>query len=222
MAHHKSHRKAIQLFSILTALTLAGCVHTDLPAQVVPPAPVGTAKLPLKVAVLEDPLITVHEPFGFYDKLNPSLANAVRDALAAHFETVSVVNETESVADDDLFATLTYSSKPLNLTVIFVQPKIGGRQLSEISSSKPFDADAPGTHDHLGTDLALVAPALVFPPLYFIGYTTLQRHDAERFNAGLGPALVAMATDIAAQASKDPAIASLATQQPPPNHQLAP
>jgi hypothetical protein len=220
MARRQSHRKAIELFSILTALILAACVHTELPAQVVPPSPIGSAKLPLKVAVLDDPLITVHEPFGFYDNLNPSLANTVRDALAMHFETVVVVNETESVAADDLFATLTYSSKPLKLTVIFVEPKIGGKQLTEISSSQPFDADAPGTHDHLGTDLALIAPALLFPPLYFIGDTTLQRHDAERFNAGLGPALVAMATDIAAQASKDPAIASLATsQQPPTTHQ---
>lgn len=223
MARRQRHRKAIELFSILAALTLAACVHTDLPAQPVPSAPVGTARLPLKVAVLEDPLLTVHEPFGFYDNLNPSLANTVRDALAVHFETVVVVDETEAVAGQDLFATLGYSGKPLKLTVTFVEPKIGGKRLAEISSSKPFDEDAPGTHDHWGTDLALVAPALIFPPLYFIGDTTLQRHDAERFNAGLGPALVAMATDIAAQASKDPAIASLATsQRPPTTHQSAP
>jgi hypothetical protein len=215
--------KVLQLIvlSILIPLTSAGCAHTDLPAQVVPPAAVGTAKLPLKVAVLDDPLITIHEPLGFYEKLNPSLANTVRDALAAHFETVLVVDETESVAEEDLFATLPYSTGPLKLTVTFVQPKIGGKQLAEISASEPFVADAPGTHDHLGTDLALTAPALIFPPLYFVGYTTIQRHDAERMNAGLGPALVAMATDIADQASKDPAIVSLSNQQPT-NRPLAP
>jgi hypothetical protein len=37
----------------------------------------------------------------------------------------------------------------------------------------------------------------------------LQKHDAERFNAGFSPALAAMATDIATQASKDPAIVAL-------------
>jgi hypothetical protein len=220
----QSRPKALQWISlsILTSAIFAGCVHTDLPAQVVARAPVGTAKLPLKVAVMDDPLLTVHEPFGFYERLNPSLTNTIRDALAVHFETVVVVDETQSVAGQDLFATLSYSGRPLKLTVTFVEPKIGGKRLAEISSSTPFDADAPGTHDHWGTDLALIAPALVFPPLYFIGDRTIQRHDAERFNAGLGPALVAMATDIAAQASKDPAIASLATQQQPMDHQSAP
>src|SRR5208282_6259336 len=119
----------LMALSILTPLILGGCVHTDLPAQVVPPAAVGTAKLPLKVAVLDDPLLTVHEPLGFYEKLNPSLANTVRDALAVYFETVLVVDETQSVAAEDLFATLNYSTSPLKLTVTFVQPKIGGKQL---------------------------------------------------------------------------------------------
>src|SRR5271168_1985179 len=109
----QSFLKAILLVVlwILVPLVSAGCVHTELPAQVVPSAPVGTAKLPLNVAVLDDPLVTVHEPFGFYEKLNPSLANTVRDALAVYFETVLVVDETESVREEDLFVTLHFSER---------------------------------------------------------------------------------------------------------------
>jgi hypothetical protein len=94
----------IPVAAALSALILAACAHTDLPAQVVTPAPVGTAKLPLRVAVLEDPSLTIHEPMGFYEKLNPSLANTVRDALAADFETVEVVDDKARAGDADLLA----------------------------------------------------------------------------------------------------------------------
>ena len=208
----------------LTSFAFAACAHTVLPPQVVPPAPVGTARMPLSVAVLADPSLTLHEPLGFYEKLNPALANAVRDALAADFAKVAVVDDRQSADGADLLAIpatdIHYPSlrqpKKLKLVVTFVEPKTG-KTLAELASVKPSDFHAPGAHDHLGADAALLAGALLIPfaaGIFFVE-PTLQRHDSERFNAAFSPALIAMATDIAAQASQDKAIESLSIHPAP-------
>ena len=100
--------------------------------------------------------------------------------------------------------------RPIKLVVTFVEPKTG-KTLAELSSVKPLDFDAPGAHDHLVADLVL----LFIGPLILLAEPTLQRHDAERFNAAFSPALIAMATDIAAQASQDKAIESLSIHPAP-------
>jgi len=211
MNQRQNSSKAIQLIvlSILIPLISAGCVHTDLPAQVVPPAPVGTAKLPLKVAVLDDPSLTIHEPLGFYERLNPGLANTIRDALAVNFERVGMVDDRPSANDANLLAITTpeiqfYRQPHLKLEVLFIETDTG-QTVADLSSVKPFDSGAPGVSDHAATDTILG----MLPPLGILALPTIERHDSERFNAGFGPSLVAMATDIAAQASKDPAIVSL-------------
>ena len=197
-------------------LIFEGCTHTDLPAQTVTPAPVGTAKFPIKVVVLSDPSLTIHEPTGFYDKLNPSLANTVRDALAADFETVEVVDDKDRASGADLLAIPTaeipFVQQPQKLTVAFIEPGTG-KTIPDLSSLGHFDVDAPELYDRrvaVGTALAIIP----FGPLFAFPY--LEREHADRFNAGLGPVLVAMATDIATQASKDQAIRSLSTRQQPP------
>ena len=219
--------KAVAI-AILIPLIFAGCAHTDLPEQEVPPAPVGTAKLPVKIAVLADPTMSIHQPLGFYEKLNPGLANTVRDALAVDFEKVDVVDDRLSASDADLLAMpaaeVHFSSKrPCKLTITFVDPHTG-KAVAEISSAKPLDDYAPGRHQHVvtdsGTEAAIVTAALFVPGagLAFIpAMPYLEKHDADRFNARFGPTLVAMATDIATKASKDQAIKSLAIHPAPPS-----
>ncbi len=212
------------VFAVLTTFTFAACAHTVLPPQVVTPAPAGTAKLPLKVAVLADPSLTLHEPLGFYEKLNPALADALRDALAAGFANVKTVDDRGSASDADLLAIPAttglpyFALRPVKLMVTFIEPKTG-KTLAEISSVKPLDFDAPGAHAHLGADAALLGGALLIPfaaGIFFVE-PTLQRHDSERFNTAFSPALAAMATDIAAQASKDQTIESLSIHPSLPN-----
>lgn len=209
--------KAI-VFAALTSFAFAACAHTVLPPQTVPPAPVGTAKLPLKVAVLADPSLTFHEPLGFNEKLNPALADAVRDALAADFAKVAVVDDRQSADGADLLAIpaaadVHYFSSilPVTLVVTFIEPKTG-KTLAELSSVKPSDFSAPGAQAHLVADLVLL---FSLGPLIPLAEPTLKRHDSERFNAAFSPALIAMVTDIAAQASKDKAIASLSIHPAP-------
>jgi hypothetical protein len=212
MSQRASCSKAIKamLAATLAPLIFAACAHTILSAQVVPPAPVGTAKLHIKIDVWSDPSLTLHEPTGFYEKLNPALANTVRDALANDFETVEMVDDKQSVGDADLLAIPTtadvhyFSKRPVKLVVTFVEPKTG-KTLAEFFSVKPIDFHAPGARVHLGTNVALMGLGPFIP----LVEPTLQRHDSERFNAAFGPALIAMATDIADQASKDQAIGSL-------------
>jgi hypothetical protein len=202
------------VFASLMPFTLAACAHTELPEQVVTAPPVGKAKLRLSVAVLSDSSLTIHEPMGFYEKVNPALANTIHDALAAHFEDVRTVEDKASASEADLLAIPAidasfFGKAPVKLEVTFIEQKTG-QNLAELSSAKPLDAHAPGTRDHMGTDLAITIPALIiFPPLIAIEEPYIQRHDAERFNAGFGPALVAMATDIADQASRAQTISSL-------------
>ncbi len=222
---HSSCSKAnvVIVAATLMSLKFTACAHTVLPAQVVAPAPVGSAKLSIKVAVLSDPSLTLHEPLGFYEKLNPALANAVRDALAADFERVAVVGDTQATDDADLLAIpdtteVRYVNKrPEKLVVRFVEPKTGNT-LAAFSSTRPIDSEAPGTRAHLGADLAVSGLEGLIPvlgPAFFYADPTVHRHESERFNAAFSPALDAMVTDIATQASKDQAIASLSIHQPP-------
>lgn len=209
----------------LIPLIFAACVHVDFPAQAVTRVPVGMAKLPLKVAVVAaDPSLTIHLGLSFYEKMNPGLAETVCDALAPDFQKVVVVDDRLSGGDADLLAIATaevhfYGEQ--KLTVTFVEPHTG-KTITEISSVKPFDGHAPGTHDHLGTDIAFMELEIALPPLIFLVQPTMQRHDAERFNAGFGPTLVAVASDVAAQASKDQAIESLPSRQPTTEAQTRP
>lgn len=220
MNQHSSYSRI--LWWILSSVIFAACAHIDLPAQAVAPAPVGAAKLPLKVVVLNDPALTIHQPWDFYEKLNPSMANLVRDALAANFEKVELADTRESAEDATLLAVpateIQFQSVPtLKLTVTFLAARTQ-KTVADLSSVKPFAADAAGWDELSGTDRVMIAPGLLFPPLILLEQPILQRHEAERFNNGFGPALVAMATDIADQASKDPAIVSLSIQRQPTNH----
>jgi hypothetical protein len=214
ISRHASCSRTIKLIvaASILPLIIAACVHTDLPAQVVTTAPVGTAKLSMKVAVLADPSLTIHEPAGFYDKLNPSLANTVRDALAADFETVEVVDDRVRAGDADLLAIPTaeipFVDKPQKLTIAFTEPRTG-KTIANLSSFGHFDVDAPAPEDHPVIDAALS----LIPLEPFLALPYHERQDAEHFNAGIGPVLVAMATDIADQASKDQAIRSLSIHQ---------
>ena len=150
---------------IALPLIFAECAHTELPAQAVTPAPVGKARLPLEIAVFADPSFTIHPPLGFYEKLNPGIANTVRDALDANLDTVVVVAEVPSAGDADLLAIPTVDVNPDpdmkhpplvvkgghqidKLTVTFLEP--GSRTIiAELSSLKPFSDDAPGIHSHM-------------------------------------------------------------------------
>jgi len=217
MSRHASGSRAIRLIVVASVLpfVLAGCVHTDLPMQGVTTAHVGTAKLPIKVAVLADPSLTIHEPAGFYDKLNPSLANTVRDALAADFERVEIVDDRVSAGDADLLAIPTvdipFVQEPQKLTIAFTEPRTG-KSIADLSSFGHFDVDAPEPDDHPVIDTVVDTLVPLGP---FLALPYHERKHAERFNAGLGPVLVAMATDIADQASKDQAIRSLSIRQQP-------
>jgi hypothetical protein len=202
---------------LITAFSLAlvGCAHTEFPAVTVKAAPVGTARLPLTVAVLNDSSITIHPVLDFYEKMNPAMANAVRDALAENFDKVVVVEDTKSSGDADLLAVSEIKVgrwKTLKLTVTFGRPQ-SGKNIAEFSSTQPFKSDEPGTRTHQWSDLGIEMAALAIPFSFGTGVVLLgpylQKHDAERFNAGFSPALAAMATDIATQASKDPAILAL-------------
>jgi hypothetical protein len=216
MSPRASFSKAIKFIVAASILPLifAACVHTDLLAQVVTTAPVGTAKLSIKIAVLADPSLTIHEPAGFYDKLNPSLANTVRDALAADFETVEVVDDRVRAGHADLLAIPTaeipFVDKPQKLIIAFTDPRTG-KTIANLSSFGHFDVDAPAPEDHPVIDAALS----LIPLGPFVALPYHERQDAEHFNAGIGPVLVAMATDIADQASKDQAIRSLSSHQQP-------
>lgn len=207
----------ITVIAALLALVLAACAHTDLPAQVVTATPVGTAKLPLKVAVLSDSSLTIHIA-DFYEKLNPALANLVRDALAADFQEVIVVGDNQSAHDADLLAIpavevpigFVWDVKPIKLTVTFLEPHTA-RTIAQISSVKRFDGHVQGAYDHYATDLALAA----VPPISLVALPYIERHDADRFNARFGPTLVTKANEVADQASKDQAIRSLSIRRQP-------
>ena len=195
------------------AFSLGGCIHTELPEQNISPAPVGTAKIPLKIAVLNDPSMVIHEPMGFYENLNPALANTVRDALANHFAEVAVVQNEGAVEDADLIATPSiqgpFSKSPLQLTVAFGK---ANKSIAELCSTEHYHADAPGADENLGADVGLSAATVVLPPLWLLMYPTIEHHDADRFNARFAPALVAMANDIAVQAANNPALKALANR----------
>ena len=208
----------------LTSFIFAACAHTDLPPQEVTPAPVGTAKLPLKVAVLSDPSLAIHV-VDFYESLNPALANLVRDALAADFQEVTIVGDYQSAHNADLLAVPSveipigpvWDVKPIKLTITFLEPQTA-RSIADISSVKRFNGEVQGADAHEETDIALA----VIPPISLIALPYIERHDADRFNASFGPTLVTKANDVADQASKNRAIRTLSIRQQPTIHPTSP
>ncbi len=210
--------KWISALGMLLSVLLAGCAHTILPDVSIKPTEVGTARLPLTIAVEDDPEVTYHRTLGFYEKMNPAMADAVRDAFRQDFEKVVLVGKDEPVDNADLLAVPQIDASQwqrLKLSVAFEQPRTGDK-IAEFSSVKPLKFNADGTRKHLWSDLGMMSAALIIP--FGVGVAAmepyLQRHDAERFNAGFGPALVEMATDIAAKAAKDPAIATFQPRHP--------
>ena len=67
------------------------------------------------------------------------------------------------------------------------------------------------------TDLFLFTAVVIFPPSDAIVTRQIQKHDADRFNAGFAPAVAQMASDIAYKASKDPNLQNFAS---PPDQAL--
>ena len=206
---------------------IAGCttLHRELATQSVPPAAaVGTDKLPLAIAVLADPSMTFDYPHywkAFVEDLNPGLANTLQSAFRGNFQNVSVVEAEKSASGADLVASPTLRmSDPMKLTVTFVEP--GSRRIvAEVSSERSCDGNAPGVYDHIVTDLFLFTAVVVFPPSDSIITRQIQKHDADRFNAGFAPAVARMASDIAYKASKDPNLQNFATPRDPPPAEAA-
>ena len=111
-------------------------------------------------------------------------------------------------------------SDPMKLTVTFVDPR-SRRIVAEVSSERSCDGNAPGVYDHIVTDLFLFTAVVVFPPSDSIITRQIQKHDADRFNAGFAPAVARMASDIAYKASKDRNLQSFATPRDLPAAQAA-
>ena len=206
---------------------IAGCttLHRELATQSIPPAAaVGTDKLPLAIAVLADPSMTFDYPHywkAFVEDLNPGLANTLQSAFRGNFQNVSVVEAEKSASGADLVASPTLRmSDPMKLTVTFVDPR-SRRIVAEVSSERSCDGNAPGVYDHIVTDLFLFTAVVVFPPSDSIITRQIQKHDADRFNAGFAPAVAQMASDIAYKASKDPNLQNFATPRDPPPAEAA-
>jgi len=211
------HRFAATIFFGSVVFGIAGCttLHRELATQSVPPAAAtGTDKLPLAIAVLADPTMTFDYPHywkAFVEDLNPGLANTLQSAFRGNFQNVSVVETEKSASGADLVASPTLRmSDPMKLTVTFVDPR-SRRVVAELSSERSCDGNAPGVYDHIVTDLFLFTAVVIFPPSDAIVTRQIQKHDADRFNAGFAPAVARMATDIAYKASKDPHLQNFAT-----------
>ena len=211
------HRFAATIFFGSVVFGIAGCttLHRELATQSVPPAAAtGTDKLPLAIAVLADPSMTFDYPHywkAFVEDLNPGLANTLQSAFRGNFQNVSVVETEKSASGADLVASPTLRmSDPMKLTVTFVDPR-SRRVVAELSSERSCDGNAPGVYDHIVTDLFLFTAVVIFPPSDSIVTRQIQKHDADRFNAGFAPAVARMATDIAYKASKDPHLQNFAT-----------
>ena len=198
-------------------LTIAGCttVHRKFAAQI--PASTASAdsdKMPLTVAVISDPALTFDYPrhlTAFVEVLNPGLAQTLQAAFRGNFQNVSVVEAEDAASGADLIASPTLSlTDPMKLTVTFVDPH-SRRIVAEVSSERSCDSHAPGVYAHLGTDLILFAAVVVFPPADRFAAHEINKHDADRFNAGFAPAVARMAGDIAYKASQDPNLHSFAT-----------
>jgi hypothetical protein len=216
-------RLAATFFFGLVVFGIAGCttLHRELKTQSVPPAAaIGTDKLPITIAVIGDPALTFGYPRywkAFVEDLNPGLAKTLQSAFRGNFQNVSVVEAEKAASGADLLASPTLQlSDPMKLTVTFVDPR-SRRVVAEVSSERSCDGNAPGVYDHIVTDLFLFTAVVIFPPSDSIITRQIQKHDADRFNAGFAPAVARMASDIAYKASKDPNLQNFAT---PPDQAL--
>jgi hypothetical protein len=208
------HRMTTAIFLGLVVLSIASCsVHRELAPQSIPSsAALGSERLPLNVAVVGDPGQTFEYPRyfkSFVEVLNPGLAQTLQSAFRGNFQNVSVVEAEKAASGADLLAAPKLSLSPMKLTVTFVEP--GSRRVvAEFSSEHSWDGNAPGVYSHLGTDLALFAAVVAFPPAEMAVRHEVDEHAADRFNAGFAPAIAQMAGDIAYKASKDPHLQSFA------------
>jgi len=210
-------RVAAIVFCGFVPLAVAGCttVHRQFaPQSVAPTTPADSDKLPLTVAVIADPALTFDYPrhlTSFVEILNPGLAQTLQGAFRGNFQNVSVVEAEQAASGADLIASPTLRlSDPMKLTVTFVDPH-SRRVVAEVSSERSCDGHAPGVYAHLGTDLMLFAAVVVFPPADRFAAHEINKHDADRFNAGFAPAVARMAGDIAYKASQDPNLHSFGT-----------
>jgi hypothetical protein len=220
------NRTRATIFTSLAAIgvliTLAGCsVHQKFPEQQVATQIPLENKLPLKIAVYADPEFTFGYPHisnihVFDEVMNPGFANTLHNAFNSNFHAVIVTDKQTVDADIDLIAAPKLNlSDPLKLTILFIEPKTR-RLVTEISAERPFESDAPGMYSHLITDVVLFAAVIAFPPSDAIVTHTIQKHDAERFNAIFVPAVAKMAGDVAIQASRDPRLCAFAARMPLP------
>jgi hypothetical protein len=195
---------------------LIGCtIHQKFEQQSVAQTVANRNTLPLKVAVLSDRSMTFDYPRiaslrAFVEVMNPGLANTLQTAFNGRFQDVTVVENRQSAQSADLLLSPSLElSDPMRLTITFVEPD-SGRQITALSSVRPFESHAPGMYAHIGTDLILFATVVVFPPTEMLVTRQIQKHDAERFNAIFAPAVAAMIDDIAMQASRDGALRAYA------------
>src|SRR6266403_100992 len=211
------YKLAARIFFGSVIFGIAGCttLHRELETQSVPPAAaIRTDKLPITIAVIGDPALTFDYPRywkAFVEDLNPVLAKTLQSAFRGNFQNVSVVEAEKSASGADLLASPTLRmSDPMKLTVTFVDPRT--RQIvAEVSSERSCDGNAPGVYDHIVTDLFLFTAVVVFPPSDAIVTRQIQKHDADRFNAGVAPAVAQRATGIAYKASKKPNLQNFAS-----------
>jgi hypothetical protein len=210
-----TRRAAWVLWCCLLPVTTGCTVHQKFERQSVPPAAVGTTAMPLKLAVLSDRSMTFDYPRiaylrAFVEVMNPGLADTLQTAFSGRFQNVTVVDTRADAQSADLMLSPSLElSDPLKLTIRFVEPN-SGRLVAELSSKRPYKNHAPGMYSKLGTDLILFAIVVAFPPSELYVTHTIQKHDAERFNAIFAPAVAEMVGDVADQASRDAALHAFA------------
>jgi hypothetical protein len=212
-------RTVISIFSAILTIAVCGCtVRQPFKFQNVAPAGAGTVKLPLSVAVFEDPSLTFDYPpissfRSFVEVMNPGLSETVYNAFGPDFQRIKVVHDEKEAANFDVLATPNLEpSDPVKFTIRFVEPK-SGRLVAELSSVRPYDAHARGMYSHLIADVFLFATAVVMPVTEPFMTHAIQRHSAQRFNAMFAPAVAQTVGDIAAHTTYDPGLLSLAHER---------
>lgn len=209
-------RNVILCVFFLLGLSASGCaVEQPFEFQEVPPAAAGTVKLPLTVAVVENPSLTFDYPpisslRSFVEVMNPGLSETVYNALGPDFQKVAVVHDEEDAANFDLLAIPDVEpSDPVKFTIRFVQPK-SRRLVAQLSSVRAYDGHAPGMYSHLVADVFLFATAVALPVAEPFAVHAIHKHTAQRYNAMFAPAVARAVGDVAGKATRDPRLLSLA------------
>jgi len=103
-------RTVVAIFSATLAVAVCGCtVRQPFKFQNVAPAAPGTVKLPLTVAVFEDPSLKFDYPpisrfRSFVEVMNPGLSETVHNAFGPDFQSVEVVHDETEAAKFDVLA----------------------------------------------------------------------------------------------------------------------